>query len=393
MLEIKFIRENPDKIKQACENRQVKVDINKLLELDKQRREFLHKVQDLRTQRNQNRNPETGRKIKSELKNLEPELKKVNQKYKELMLLVPNLPFEKVPIGKDDSKNIVIRESGKRTEKKPDYLILAEKLDLIDTKRSAKVSGSRFGYLKKQAVLLEFALINFALNSLIKQGFVPILPPVMLKKEAMQGAGFPWEELYRIEKDNLYLVGTSEHSIAPMHANEIIKDLPKRYAAFSTCFRREAGSYGKDTRGIFRVHQFDKIEMFSFCHPEKSRKEHEFLIDMQEELMQALKLPYRLVQLCTGDLGISSVETFDIETWFPSQEKYRETHSCSNCTDFQARRLNIRYEPGKFVHTLNGTAFAIPRIIIAILENYQQKNGTIAIPKALQKYTGFKKIS
>ncbi|MFH1392068.1 MAG: serine--tRNA ligase [bacterium] len=392
MLDIKFIRENPEKVKQGCLKRQAKIDIDQILYLDSQKRKLLQKIDNLRAERKKLEDLAKLKKIKLQLKIFESELKDINQKLEELMLLVPNLPFDEVPQGKSEKDNLVIKEVGEKTEKKIDYLTIAEKLDLIDIKRAAKTSGARFYFLKKELVLLEFALINFAFETLVKAGFTPILPPLMLKKEAMQGAGFPWEETFQIEKDGFYLIGTSEHAIAAMHSSEIIKDLPKRYVGFSACFRREAGSYGKDTRGILRVHQFDKAEMFSFCLPEKSQEEHKFLISIEESLMQALNLPYRLVQLCASDLGTASAMTYDIETWLPSEQKYRETHSCSNCTDFQARRLNIRYEPGKFVHTLNGTAFAVPRILIAILENYQQKNGSIEVPKALQKYTGFKKI-
>jgi len=245
-------------------------------------------------------------------------------------------------------------------------------------------------------------LINLAFDTLTKEGFVPIIPPVMLKPEMAKGMGYPeqfdGEEAYYIEKDNLFLVGTSEQSMGAMHANETFneKDLPQRYVGFSTCFRREAGSYGKDTKGIFRVHQFDKVEMFSFSKPEDSKKEHQFLLKMEENLMKKLKIPYRILQMCTGDLGFPAAAKYDIETWMPSESRYRETHSTSNCTDFQSRRLNIRYKKKDgsldFVHTLNGTAFATGRTIIAIIENYQQKDGSVKMPEALQKYLKFKII-
>jgi len=392
MLDIKFIRENPEKVKQSCLKRQVKIDIDKILYLDSQKRKLLQKMDNLKAERRKTQELDKLKKIKLQLKIYESELKDIDPELQELVLSIPNLPFDEVPEGQDETANLVIKEVGQKTEKRIDYLTIAEKLDLIDTKRAAKTSGARFYFLKRELVWLEFALINFTFEFLTKEGFTPILPPLMLKKEAMQGAGFPWDEVFSIEKDNLYLIGTSEHAIAAMHMNEFLKDLPKRYVGFSACFRREAGSYGKDTHGILRVHQFDKAEMFSFCHPDKSKEEHQFLVGLEEKLMQSLGLPYRLVQLCAGDLGIAAAATYDIETWLPSEQRYRETHSCSNCTDFQARRLNIRYEPGKFVHTLNGTAIAVPRILIAILENYQQKDGSVEIPKALQKYTGFKKI-
>jgi seryl-tRNA synthetase len=263
------------------------------------------------------------------------------------------------------------------------------------------VAGSRFGYLKREFVLIEFALIKLAFDFLTKKGFIPLLPPVLLKPEMARGTGYlegrDIEEAYFIPKDNLFLVGTSEQSILTMHAGEIfqIEELPKRYVAFSTCFRREAGSWGKDTKGIFRVHQFDKVEMFSFTKKEDSEKEHLYFLSLEEELMQALNLPYRVVQVCTGELGFPAAAKYDIETWFPSQNKYRETHSTSNCTDFQARRLNIRYRDknGKleFVHTINGTVFS-QRPILAILENYQQKDGSVKIPKILQRYLSFQEI-
>ena len=337
---------------------------------------------------------------------LEKDLRELESKFKELIYQIPNIPFDDVPVGKDEKDNVIVRQVGKKTKfdfKAKDYLEIAESLDLIDMKRAAKISGSRFGCLKNEAVLLEFALVNLAFEILIKKGFTPLIPPVLIKSEIMKAMGYidtkeDLAERYFFEKDDLFLVGTSEQSVGPIHKDEILqkKELPKRYVAFSTCFREEAGSYGKDTRGIFRVHQFDKIEMFSFCEPEKSQSEYQFFVEMEEKLMSLLKIPYRVVQLCTGDLARPSAATIDIETWFPCQNKYRETHSVSNCTDFQARRLNIRYRDKgnklNFVYTLNGTAFAIGRMLIAIIENYQQKDGSIKVPDALQKYLGFKTI-
>ena len=260
------------------------------------------------------------------------------------------------------------------------------------------MSGPRFGYLLREAVLLEFALVRLALDTLLPEGFIPVIPPVLVKDKMMQAMGYldrdaDREETYFLEKDKLYLVGTSEQSIGPFHAGAVISelDLPKRYVSFSTCFRREAGSYGKDTKGILRVHQFDKVELFSFCHPDRSREEHQFLLSLEERLMQALHLPYRVIEMCTGDLGNVAAAKYDIEAWFPSQGVYRETHSTSNCTDYQARRLNVKYKPkegkARFVHTLNGTAFS-QRPILAILENCQTKEGTVKVPKALQPYVG-----
>lgn len=438
MIDIKLIRENPNKVKKGIKNKGVNVDIDKILKLDEKRRKIIQEVEGLRAE--QNRKTATAKPqkqqnckkssvilrrakgefsdlavtgkalkelktIKNKIKKAEPQLNKVEREFNELMLQVPNLPLDDVPVGRDERDNRVIRKwpsSAKALEGKgkKDYLEIAEKLDIIDVKRAAKVSGTRFGYLKHGAALLEFALIQLAFDVLTKQGFVPIIPPVMLKTEAMKGMGYVErgeEEIYYIPKDNLYLVGTSEQSIGPMHSNETFngKELPKRYAGFSTCFRREAGSYGKDTKGILRVHQFDKVEMFSFCEPEDSVKEHKFFLSLEEKLMKLLKIPYQVVQMCTGDLGDPAAAKFDIEAWMPGQGEYRETHSASNTTDFQARRLNIRYRSKKgldFVHTVNGTAFAIGRTIIAIIENYQQKDGSIKIPQVLQKYMKIKKI-
>jgi len=407
MLDIKFIRNFPEKVKQGCKKKQVKVDIDRLLALDRKKNEQLKEIEGLRTKQNKlgKKDIREARKLKAKIKKIEPELEKTQKEFQILMLQIPNLPLDDVPVGKDESGNIILQEVGKKPKfsfKPRDYLEIAEKLDLIDVKRAAKISGSRFNYLKNEAVLLEFALINFAFDTLLKQGFIPIIPPVMLKSEIAKGMGYleqaDKEEAYYLPQDDLYLVGTSEQSIGAMHANEIFeeKELPKRYVGFSTCFRREAGAHGKDTRGILRVHQFNKIEMFVFCQPEDSKKEHKLLLKIEKELMNGLRLPYRVVHLCTGDMGRPSASTYDIETWMPGQNKYRETHSTSNCADFQARRLNIRYKNknGKieFVHMLNGTAFAVPRILISIIENFQQKDGSIKVPEVLQEYTKFKKI-
>ena len=336
---------------------------------------------------------------------LKENLKEIDKEFETLMYQVPNVPLNDVPKGKSENDNVVMRKVGKKTKfdfKPKDYLEIAEKLDLIDVKRAAKVSGTRFGYLKNQAALLEIALINLAFNTLGKEGFMPIIPPVMIKSDKIRGMGYleqaDVEEAYYLPKDDLFLAGTAEQPIGTMHADEIFeeKDLAKRYVGFSSCFRREAGSYGKDTKGIFRVHQFDKIEMFSFCHPDKSAEEHQFILSCQEKLMKLLKIPYQVIHICTADLGNPAAAKYDIEAWISSEQRYRETHSASNCTDFQARRLNIRYRDKKnklkLVHTLNGTGFAIGRIIIAIIENYQQKDGSIKIPEVLQKYVGFKVV-
>ena len=412
MIDIKLLRENPKLVEQALQNRGVDLDVKKLLSLDKKRRETIQEVESLRAQRNeiskQKGKPldiQKAKKIKEELKKKEEELKTLEQEFNSLFILIPNIPLDDVPFGKSDQDNKPIREWGKIPKfnfKIKDHLEIGKTFDLIDIERAAKISGSRFGILKNQAVFLEFALVRLALDVLSEEGFTPIIPPTLLKPEMMRGMGYidtqeDRDERYLLEKDNLYLAGTAEQMIGPMHQGEVFqaKDLPKRYVAFSSCFREEAGSYGKDTRGIFRVHQFDKVEMFSFTKPSDSAKEHAYLLSLEEKLVQLLEIPYRVVHLCTADMCRASASSFDIESWIPSQNKYRETQSTSNCTDFQARRLNIRYKEGdniEFVHTLNGTAFAIGRTLIAILENYQQKDGRVLVPKALKKYLNFEYI-
>ena len=424
MLDLNFIRENSEVVKNACKNKNVTIDVDRVLALDKGKRELMTEMEALRAEQNkisrlarQSLGEGGGgfenesiiaqaRQIKEKIKSMEPELEKIESELNNLLLQLPNIPFEDVPVGKDDSGNIVLRHVGHKPmflfAKPKDYMELGESLDLIDTERAGKVSGSRFGYIKGGLALLEFALINLVMATVKKEGFIPVIPPVMLKDKMARGTGYfeatDEKEAYFLAEDKMYLAGTSEQSLVSMHADEVLneKDLPIRYVGFSTCFRREAGSYGKDTRGILRVHQFDKLEMVIFAKPEDSKKEHELLLSIEEKLMKSLKLPYQVINICTGDLGRPAAKKYDIEAWLPSEKKYRETHSTSNCTDFQARRLNIRYrdKSGKvsFVHTLNGTAFAIGRILIMIMENYQQKDGSIKVPKALQKYCGFKVI-
>lgn len=423
MLDIKFIRENSNILKQALKHRSVEFDVDKLLELDEKRRAQIKEVDDLRAEQNRmseeiaklpgkerEEKIEHSRDLKQRLADAEYELQPLEEEFETLMRRIPNIPEPDVPIGKDERDNKVIREIGEKRkfEFKPrDYMEIATALDLIDTERAAKVSGSRFGYIKGELARLEFALVPFAFDQLIKKGFRPIVPPVLIKEKMMQAMGYvdsekDKAERYHLPEDKLYFVGTSEQSIGPMHADEIIpeENLPIRYAGFSTCFRREAGSYGKDTQGILRVHQFDKVEMFIYSTPETSRDEHRLMLSIEEELMSALNIPYRVVHLSTGDIAAPSASTFDIEAWLPGQNEgkgqYRETHSTSNTADFQARRLNIRVrrKDGRieFVHMLNGTAFAIGRMLIAILENYQEEDGNVAIPEVLQPYIGIKKI-
>ncbi len=410
MLDIKFIRENPEKVKEACAKKQVKVDVDLFLELDKKTRDLQQQIDVLRSEKNKlgKEDQEKGKEIKEKLKTLEENFNKTHKERSIIYNKIPNIPFDEVPVGKDDSENIVLRKVGKLpkfTFTPKEHFDLGESLDVIDIQRATKIAGARFYFLKNEAAILEMALIHFVFAKLVKKGFVPVIPPVMIKPEMAAALGYIEnpedekgdEEAYYLERDKLYLTATSEQSLGAMHAGEILDiQKPKKYVAFSSCFRRESGSYGKDTKGIFRVHQFDKMEMFIFCKPEDSEKEHKNLLAIEEELMKDLQIPYQVINICTGDLGKPAARKYDIEAWMPGQQRYRETHSTSNCTDYQARGLEIRYKNNKnelnFVHTLNGTAFALGRIIVAILENNQQKDGSVKIPKVLQKYTSFKVI-
>lgn len=409
MLDIQFIRENKDEVKKATAAKQVDPEVvERLLDLDEKRRKLIPVVEELRKRRNEiaeeGKASGEGRKVKEELKDKEPELKEVEEKYKRALFEIPNPPAPDVKVGKDESGNEVIKRHGDPRMfkfKVKDHLELGENLGIIDTESAAKVSGTRFGYIKGDAALLEMALVNFAFETLGKEGFTPVIPPVLIKTDMMRAMGYMEhggiDQMYVFDKDNLVLVGTSEQSIGPMHAGEILKteNLPLRYMGFSSCFRKEAGTYGKDTRGILRVHQFDKVEMFSYTLPQDSDKEHDFLLSLEEKFLRALELPYQVVKMCSGDLGAPAARKYDLEAWIPSQEKYRELTSTSTCTDFQARRLNIRYKDGGktgYVHMLNGTAFAIGRTIIAILENFQNEDGSVNIPKVLQKWMGKSKI-
>lgn len=402
MIDLKKLRENPDYFRKATADKQRDPAlVDEVLKLDQQKREILQKVEILRAERNKlgKKGIERGKEIKIELDKLENELKALDENLQTVLWKLPNPALENIPVGKDESGNIEIKKWGEIP--KFDFQVkahfdLGESLDLVDTQRAGKVSGTRFGYLKNEGVLLEIALLNFGMKKLIERGFTPIFPPVMIQKEIMAALGYNnygFDETYQVKDENLVLVATAEHAIVPYFKDEILQeaDLPKRFVGFSGAFRREAGSYGKDTKGILRVHQFNKLEMVSFCKPENSIKEHEFILGIEEELMQALKLPYHVVQMCTGDLGDPAAAKFDVEAWFPSENKYRETHSCSNCTDYQARRLNIRLKrktgETEYVHILNGTAFS-ERPILAILENYQKEDGSVEVPEVLRQYVG-----
>lgn len=420
MLDINFIRENPEKIKEDLKKRLFdKLDlVGKAISLDEEKRKLQTEIEDLRSQRNKaasEKNIEEGKRIKQELSVKGPKFTELEVQLKETLYAIPNIPDEDVPEGPEENKKLIkkVGEPTKFSFTSKDHLDIGKTLGIIDVERAAKISGSRFAYLKGDAALLELALINFAMEKLIKEGFTPVFPPMLIKKEITDGLGY-WhgggnKNYYYVldfeeggggkELQNpLYLIGTGEHSVVPMHKDEIFeeKSLPKKYVAFSSCFRREAGTYGKDTKGILRVHQFDKVEMVVFSTPEEAEKIHKQMLKTSENLMQELGLPYQVVELAAGDIGFPSAKTYDIEAWLPGQGKYRETHSISTTTDYQARRLNIKYKTpdgNKFVHILNGTAFAIGRTIIAILENYQQKDGSVVVPEVLRKWMGKDKVT
>ena len=417
MIDLKLILEQPEVVEANNKKRFVDIDLSSSQSLSQKRKEILESVQSLREKGNviAARIPkagddergeliEEGRKIKEEVKELEAGLSTIEQDLDVELRKYPNILREDVPEGKDESGNEKMRVVGDVTtfEFDPkDHLDIGETLGIIDNERASKIAGARFTYLKGDAVLLEFALVQYALTELVKEGFTPVVPPHMISTKAMAAMGYlehgGEEEIYHLKNDDMVLIGTSEQAIGPMHMDEILDEqkLPLRYAGFSPCYRREAGSYGKDTRGILRVHQFDKIEMFTFTTPEVSDEEQEKLLAMQEKLMQGLELPYRVMKLCSGDTGTPSARTYDIETWMPSQGVYRETHSTSNTTDFQTRRLNTRIKrEGKnvFAHALNGTAFAIGRTLIAILENNQQEDGSVVVPEVLRPWMGKDKI-
>lgn len=420
MLDIQFIRENPEKVIKSLKKR-LFTDIalvDRILELDGERKSLITEAERIRAERNKvakdGKVSEEGKKLKEKLKIVEEKLTKIESAYKETLYKIPNLPDDDIPEGPEENKK-VIKTVGEKTKfdfTPKDHLDLGTALDIIDIERASKISGSRFAYLKGDGVLLEFALVNFALEKLIKEGFTPILPPMLIKKEITDGLGYwsgggnanyyfvkDYEEMAeKKERElDLYLVGTGEHSVVPLHKDEVFeeKSLPKKYVAFSSCFRREAGTYGKDTKGILRVHQFDKVEMVVYCQPEDDEKMLQKMLSYSEGLMKDLGLPFQVVTLAAGDLGFPTAKTYDIETWLPGQGKNRETHSISTTTDYQARRLNIKYKTpdgNKFVYILNGTTLAIGRTIIAILENYQQKDGSVVIPEVLRKWVGKEKI-
>lgn len=414
MIDIKFIVENPEKVKESAKNKNIEVDVDKIVKLYDEYKGKLVILEKLRAKQNEvskeipnaKENKETlleeMKKVKEEIKTLEPQLEPLEKEIEGLALFVPNPISATTPVGKDESENVVVKTHGEKPKfdfEPKDHATLGKALDIIDIERGTRASGTRFYYLKNEAVLLEFALVQHIIHKLTKKGFHPIIPPVLVKEEAMYATGFfpaDKNEIYSVNpnEDNLYLVGTSEVPLTMLHAEEILEDksLPIRYCGFSTCFRREAGSYGKDTAGIIRVHQFDKIEMYSFCNPENSEKEHEMIRETEEEIMQDLGFHYQVINICSGDLGAPATKKYDIEVWIPTQNKFRELTSCSNCTEFQSRRSKIRYKnaegKNEYVHTLNGTAIAVARTLVAILENYQNADGSVNIPKVLIPYMG-----
>jgi seryl-tRNA synthetase len=413
MLDLKLVREDPERVKAALAKRGPGMadQVDRLLEADAARRRLVTEVDALRAQQKRRgkevarATPEERERLLGGLKELsarldeaEARLRTAEAELAELQARIPNLPDPAAPAGGEEDSAELRRVGTPPAFDFPvrDHLELGELLGAIDTVRAAKVSGARFGYLLGQGALLEFALVRFAMDRLVAAGFVPVVPPVLVRREAMFGTGFlPTDEqqIFRTADDDLYLAGTSEVPLVSYHSDELLDPgaLPLRYAGFSTCFRREAGSYGKDTRGIFRVHQFDKVEMVSFVLPDASADEHELLLAQEEEILQALELPYRVVDIAAGDLGGSAARKFDCEAWIPSQVTYRELTSTSNCTDYQARRIGCRVrqaDGNRPVHTLNGTAVAVGRTIVALLENHQQPDGSVRVPKALQGYLG-----
>jgi seryl-tRNA synthetase len=413
MLDIKIIRENPELIKTNCRNRLAKVDIDLLLKIDAEIRELKIATENARAERNKISKTKPTPEIIAEMKTLgetlkeqENKLAELEIKFKELLMAVPNLTHEQVRVSDNEDDNPVLEkylEPTKFNFKPLDHVELAEALDLIDFDRATKVSGAKFYYLKNELAFLEFALIQYALEILIKHGFTPFVTPDLAKREVLEGLGFnprgESTQIYNIENSDLCLIGTAEITLGGMHQNEILtlESLPRKYVAVSHCFRTEAGSYSKFSKGIFRVHQFTKIEMFQYVKPEEAEQAHQELLKIEKEIWQGLKIPFQVIDHCTADLGGPSIRTFDLEAWMPgkpasdgTQGAYAEVTSTSNCTDYQARGLNIKYQKADgekdYVYTLNGTAIAITRCLIAILENYQQKDASVKIPKALRKY-------
>jgi seryl-tRNA synthetase len=415
MLDIRFIREHPDLVQDGARKKHIDVDIGELLQVDAQRRQLIANVESLKALRNKTSKEIPSlqgdakqaaiahmKQVAAESKELESALKDVEATFEELMLRVPNVPEEDVPEGESDADNVVLRTWGDvpAFDFEPrDHVELGELLDVIDIPRGVKLAGSRMYFLKNAAAMLEHAVLQFALHHMVRKGFTPLVVPNLVKDDAMVGtAYFPVgrDQAYRIPEDELNLIGTAEVPVTAYHADEILRqdELPKYYVSLSSCYRREAGTYGKDTRGLYRIHQFQKVEQVVICanDPEVSRREHQHILQNAEEVLQALELPYRVVLVCGGDLGVPQVKKYDIETWMPSRRAYGETHSASKFHTFQARRLKLRYrEKGgaiRYAHTLNNTVIASPRILIPLLELNQRADGSVGIPEVLQPYMG-----
>jgi len=426
MLDIRFIRENPQLVSEKAKQKGYDVDVDQLLGFDKERGELLQQVEDLRRERNELANKgkqarpseeeiQKGREIKERLGDLEHKLASIEEELSVLLRKVPNMPLEGVPVGASEDENVVAREWGEKPhfEFEPkNHWQIAEERGLIDKERAAKVAGARFAYIKGGLVRLQFALVQYALDILtneevikkivqdfdvktVSKPFVPVLPPAVARTDVYTATGRlnKEEQTYKLEDDDLWLNASAEHTLAPMYLNEIIAedDLPIRYVGYTTAFRREAGTYGKDTEGIFRVHQFDKLEMESFTKSEDGLNEHLLMVAIQEYLLQQLKLPYQVLEKCTADIGFPNAKGVDINTWLPGQNNYRETHTADFITDFQARSMQTRVKTDKgieYVHTNDATAFAMGRTLVAIIENYQNEDGTIRIPEVLQPYLG-----
>ncbi|PKL72378.1 serine--tRNA ligase [Candidatus Kuenenbacteria bacterium HGW-Kuenenbacteria-1] len=433
MLDIKFIRENKKEIELAAKNKNIKIDLDELLKLDNDKKSLISQINDLRTKRNElanqskNSKPSDkqiayGKKLKEQIAELENGLVEIDKNYLEIAVKVPNIPSFDTPIGKNEEENVEVYKWGEPTKfdfKPKSYIELAEELDLIDFKRGTKTGGYRSYYLKNEAVMLVMGFMMHALSKLIKNGFTPVIPPTLVKNFALFGSGYfagdkynqEVDEIYKIanddkladgsiKKEDKFLIGTAEPSLLAYYADEILneKDLPIKFAGFSQCYRSEIGSYGKDTKGIYRVHEFMKVEQVVICRADKdeSEKLHQEIISLSKELHEDLGLPYRQIQICTGDMSAGKYKMFDLEAWIPSRNSYGETGSASNFLDWQSRRLNVKYKDKngdkKYVYMLNNTALASPRTLIAILENYQQADGSIKIPEVLWPYMGGIKV-
>ena len=419
MIDIKFLREHPDVVRASQKGRGESVElVDQILAIDEKKRAAVTEFETLRQEQNTLSKSvgaakgdekasllENAKALADKVKAADTKRAQVEEQTKALILQLSNLLDTQAPIGGEEDFLIIEHVGTPRDFSKDgfapkDHVELGKLLGAIDTERGAKVAGSRSYYLTGVGALLEFALVNYAIQSAVKNGFTPVIPPVLVNPAAMEGTGFlgqAAENVYRIEKDDVYLVGTSEVPLAAMHMDETLPadKLPLRYAGYSSCFRREAGTYGKDTRGIIRVHQFDKVEMFTFCKPEDAQAEHLRLLQWEKDFLSAMEIPFRVIDVASGDLGSSATRKFDIEAWIPTQGAYREVTSTSNCTEFQGRRLNIRYKDSegvKAIATLNGTLVAIPRMIVAILENHQNADGTVNVPVALQPFLGMKKF-